>query len=307
MALPLVLGAAGDEPATQEQVVPTDRDAQIVDIYRPAPVRDYLPLTVAGQSVAATYTKEKLGQSYGAIIVFPDQGEGIDSYGVIHAIKSQLPLYGWDILCFEPDYPFKPNIFLAVQDASVASAAVNVSEAQASPKSQDDTKPEKPGKSPSDTQNKRNKSSNIKVLPPVSNQARIQAAVAFLQGQHIQRIAFLGHGKGGEIAIQALDKLKTPVQALILVGTGPLTVEMNNLFTTFDMPVLDLAGSRDTEQVMQALRDRQAEMRRYQHARYEQDVLTGADHFFAGVPLQDWLVRRIRGWLHKHFVNKGES
>ena len=57
-------------------------------------------------------------------------------------------------------------------------------------------------------------------LPAISNEQRIDAAIALLQAKDIERIIFIGHGAGGNLAVEILDNETTPIQALILVPSN---------------------------------------------------------------------------------------
>ena len=63
------------------------------------------------------------------------------------------------------------------------------------------------------------------------------------------------------------------------------------------MPMLDIYGSRDYPGVLEQADDRRLAAQKSGNRQYNQIVIEGADHRFAG--LESVLIKRIRGWLDK--------
>lgn len=248
-----------------------------------SPIAGYQPLTVAGQEIAATYLEETLGERHGAIIFLHDQGEKLEGNGVITPLRHQMPQYGWSTLTLALDYPFEPAILLSA-------TVENVSEAESAEPVVDEKEAEtdKEEKAP---------------LPPISNVQRLDAAIAFLQEKQIDRIIYVGHGAGGNLAVELLDTETTPIQALILVGTPSL--KMNDVFKTFQHPILDLYGDNGLEGVAEAVQQRKVIMKRTGNDQYVAREVAGADHFFTG--LQTTLVNSLRGWLKVTFIDENNN
>ena len=248
-----------------------------------SPIAGYQPLTVAGQEIAATYLEETLGERHGAIIFLHDQGEKLEGNGVITPLRHQMPQYGWSTLTLALDYPFEPAILLSA-------TVENVSEAESAEPVVDEKEAEtdKEEKAP---------------LPPISNVQRLDAAIAFLQEKQIDRIIYVGHGAGGNLAVELLDTETTPIQALILVGTPSL--KMNDVFKTFQHPILDLYGDNGLEGVAEAVQQRKLIMKRTGNEQYVAREVAGADHFFTG--LQTTLVNSLRGWLKVTFIDENNN
>ena len=160
---------------------------------------------------------------------------------------------------------------------------------------------------------------------------RIQAAIAYLQQQGITNIVLIGHGLGAAAAAVSLsgpDPLKVSAFAAISLGAPPGSATspyQPGLLEGIHIPILDIYGSRDLDEVTKTAAARAAAARRgelttprpqltdplahpltadlstaAQHSAlgFEQLELMGADHLFRGdEPL---LIRRVAGWLRKH-------
>jgi len=251
-------------------------------------VKGYQPLTVAGQEIEAAYIEETLGERHGAIVLLHDQGERFESEGVITPLRHGLAEHGWSTLTLTFDYPYEPKILLSVADASNA---------------QEQAPEEATTEQDKDESSTEENSQEGSVLPPVSNQERIQAALAFLQAKDIKRIIFIGHGAGGDLAIELLDTIKMPVSALILVGATALPE--NDTFNGFDFPILDIYGSNDLDAVPDAVQYRKVIMKRINNTLYEVRRIEGADHIFLG--LSATLISTVNGWLRRHFVEQADN
>jgi len=292
--LPLTLqaGEQAGEPVNDIKTADVTTDKTM--LREIAHVDGYQALTVAGQKIDAAYLDETLGERYGAVILLHDQSEKFDSYGVITTLRHQLPQNGWATLSLDLQYPYTANIYLATEqppsDASVASA----SKVEVKQKTKTD-----------DTSKAGEKTTENKAkLPPVSNQQRLEAAVKFLQAKAIKPIIFLGHGKGGSVAIKALDTMTTPVSALILIETSALEPPIENILNTFKQPILDVVGENDTDDVL-AVRHRKTLMKRAGNSRYTYRKISGADYGFSG--LEPTLTAITNGWLRKNFIEQGDN
>lgn len=78
------------------------------------PIDGFEPLTIAGQQINAAFLEETLGEPHGAIILFHDQGEALESWGVVTPLRHEMLQYGWSTLSLTLDYTFTPNIILAI-------------------------------------------------------------------------------------------------------------------------------------------------------------------------------------------------
>jgi pimeloyl-ACP methyl ester carboxylesterase len=119
---------------------------------------------------------------------------------------------------------------------------------------------------------------------------RLAAAVAFLRGRNIGKVAVVGHSLGSRMVNYFLNRSgDTRVDAWVAIGhggeiTGPLSLTL---------PVLDLYGEKDLPAVLETAEKRAAAIRGIRGSAQLQ--VAGADHFFAGQ--DDELVRRVRQFL----------
>jgi pimeloyl-ACP methyl ester carboxylesterase len=129
---------------------------------------------------------------------------------------------------------------------------------------------------------------------------RIQAAQAFLQSKGNEPIVIIAHSLGASMATVALQETGIDgVRGLVVIGmsSSDLDPQLNTSaeIATLGLPIYDLYGSRDLDEVLAAATARAAAMRSTGHSQYRQLAVEGADHFFVG--LDDELVRNVRGWL----------
>tara|TARA_R110002050_G_scaffold1244_4_gene8673 strand:+ start:108470 stop:109339 length:870 start_codon:yes stop_codon:yes gene_type:complete len=285
--------AADDNAETKPTTAEAIQADQNIMIRQMTLITGYQPLSVAGQEVDATFLEETLGEVHGAIVLLHDQGEDLESRGVITPLRHEMLQYGWSTLSLMLDYPFTPNILLAIDPEAVVTNTDDAASIKESVSTTDTAE---------DAIDETQKESSV-ALPPISNQQRIEAAVALLVAKGIKRIVFIGHGKGGEIAINALASLTTPISALMLVGTGDL--ESDDVFKTFNQPIFDVYGDQDLEGVSAAVKARKVVMKRSGNIRYTSREIIGANHVFYG--LEPMLIASVRGWLHATFVKQEAS
>jgi len=255
-------------------------------------VKGFQPLTVAGEEINAAYIEETLGERYGAIVLLHDKGEQFESQGVVTPLRHSLPKYGWSTLTLAFDYPYEPKILLSLKDEP--DSQVEGSEVEQT---------EKIAETPIDETQTAATTGEIALLPVLSNQDRIQAALAFLQAKNVKRVLFLGHGAGGDLAIELLDTIKTPVSALILVGATVLPE--NDVFNAFNFPILDVYGANDLAGVPEAIQYRKIVMKKIGNKQYQVRRIEGADHIFLG--LDATLTATVSGWLRKVFVEQADN
>lgn len=288
--LPLCVHAADDDLKTESAGVQTEVDAEgAVEeskgiISQSSPIVGYQALTVAGQEIEATYLEEVLGERHGAIIFLHDQGERLEGKGVVTPLRHQLPKYGWSTLTLALDYPYEPAILLSttlIIDNNASEAALTA--VAGDEKSKDS-----------------GAQAEKEALPPISNQQRLKAAITFLQEKDIDRILFIGHGAGGNLAVEILDDETTPIQALILISTPELST--NEVFKTMQHPILELYGAQDLDGIAEAVQHRKVLMKRAGNKHYAIREIVAANHFFTG--LETTLVNSIRGWLKSTFLDE---
>lgn len=303
-SLTLAADEATDSTPTEQT---SSGSEQIVEqdnmIRQSQPIEGFQPLAVAGQEIDATFLEETLGERHGAIVLLHDQGEALESSGVITPLRHQLLQYGWSTLTLKLDYPSTANILLATNsdaetDVSTASPSTSATKEEATAASET---------SSSDTAQPENidddKKDQPAVLPPISNKQRIEAAIEFLKAKDVKRLIFLGHGDGGLIAIDEAATNPTLIAAVILVGTPAL--ENDEEFKKFNLPILDIYGEQDLYGVEAAVNARKVLMKRNNNSGYTKREIMGANHVFYG--LEPMLVSTVRGWLYATFIKQDES
>ena len=299
LSLPVIAADKADSVLNDTAAVDAELNTQENDtimIRQIQPIIGFQPLTVAGQDINATFLEETLGEPHGAIVLFHDQGEELESRGIITPLRHEMLQYGWSTLSLTLEYPFTPNILLAIEPETDDSEP-------AEPKEQDPATEIKPSLDTELAKTDDAKKDDLVSLPPISNKQRVEAAIDFLKAKGIKRIIFLGHGRGGIVAINELNTSSIPISALILVGTPALA--NNNEFKTFNQPILDIYGDQDLQGVAAAVNDRKLVMKRNGNIRYTSREIIGANHVFYG--LEPTLVTIVRGWLRATFVKQEKS
>jgi len=128
--------------------------------------------------------------------------------------------------------------------------------------------------------------------PPLFPEAaeRLAAAVAFLRGKGLKKVAVVSHSMGSRMANYFLNHSgDARIDAWVAIGlSGEFTAPEN-----FKAPVLDLYGARDLPAVLNDAAKRGAAIRAVRGS--GQVEVAGADHFFAG--MESELVRQVRRFL----------
>ncbi len=286
--------AAASDSASIELEQTAQQDNNIM-IRQTQPIKGFQPLTVAGQEISATFQQETLGERHGAIVLLHDLGEELESNGVITPLRHQLLQYGWSTLTIKLDYPFAPKILLGIKPDSETNESTAESKDE---KSKTDLTMD-----PDITNTDDTKKEALASLPAISNRQRIKAAIEFLKAKDIQQIIFLGHGRGGIVAINELATIATQISALILVGTP--AAENNDEFNKLNLPILDMYGDQDLQGVSAAVDNRKLVIKRNGNIGYSYREIIGANHVFYGA--EPLLLSTVRGWLNATLVKQEES
>jgi dienelactone hydrolase len=299
--LPLSAIAADEADSTLNDTAAVEVDLGLPEngnimIRQTQPLIGFEPLTVAGQTIDATYLEETLGEPHGAIIFFHDLGEDLESRGVVTPLRHDMLQYGWSTLSITLDYPFTPNIILA----TVAETDISTEGASATAAKEQATATEANADVAKTDDVKKDQST---LVPTILNTQRIEAAIEFLKSKDIKRIIFLGHGAGGIVAMDILTTITTPISALILVGTPAL--ENKDEFNKFNHPILDIYGDQDLAGVSAGVMARKVVMKRSDNIRYTSREIIGANHVFYG--LEPILISTVRGWLYATFVKQEKT
>jgi pimeloyl-ACP methyl ester carboxylesterase len=109
---------------------------------------------------------------------------------------------------------------------------------------------------------------------------RIDAGIAFLKGQGIDKIVLVGHSLGASMGQRYVEETKDTVKGIIVVG-----LEFNSSLdpavslASVTVPVLDLYGSEDSPETLENAPKRAATAK---SDTYTQKKVDGANHFFDG-------------------------
>ena len=145
-----------------------------------------------------------------------------------------------------------------------------------------------------------NEAASAEYLPLLDEVAvRINSAIDHLTKLGQEQIVIVAHSMGATMTMRYMEDVpNTPVRALVLIGMqgGPDTVHDNAAtLERVTLPVLDLYGSDDLEGVVN-FKDRKAAAAGVaKNDQFQQTMVDGADHFFAG--LDDTLVDVVSAWL----------
>jgi predicted esterase len=127
---------------------------------------------------------------------------------------------------------------------------------------------------------------------------RIDAAIAFLKEQGVKKIVLLGHSQGAVMGAYYLRENRPDVSGFVAVGMGNLASHdnMNSVLSlqSIRVPVLDLYGSEDLDEVLSNSEQRAAAAKKAGNDAYVQKLITG-NHFFDGQ--ESALVDAVAEWL----------
>jgi pimeloyl-ACP methyl ester carboxylesterase len=130
---------------------------------------------------------------------------------------------------------------------------------------------------------------------------RIGAAIEYLKANGSKDIVLIGHSQGATMAAYYLSTSKQDVNGFVAIGMGTLAEDkrMNSALSLekIKVPVLDLYGDDDLEDVMATIDDRAAAAGKAGNKNFTQIEVEGANHFFDGK--EDELVETVADWLEK--------
>lgn len=130
--------------------------------------------------------------------------------------------------------------------------------------------------------------------PPLFPEAaeRLSAAVAFLRGKGLKKVAIVSHSMGSRMTNYFLNHAgESRIDAWVAIGISGEFTEP----ATLKAPVLDLYGEKDLPAVLAGAEKRAAEIRGIRGSGQLQ--VTGAEHFFSGK--EDELVGYVRRFLDR--------
>lgn len=133
---------------------------------------------------------------------------------------------------------------------------------------------------------------------------RIKAGVDFLKAKGIKNIVIVAHSLGSSMAaLYMATKADPGIRAFVAIGVSGEMHKDNKVgylssLKTIKVPVLDIYGSNDLEQVLKSEKSKRKVARKAGNKNYTQVKIAGANHFFDNK--DDVLIKRVRGWLKKN-------
>tara|TARA_R100001591_G_scaffold19480_9_gene26634 strand:- start:42339 stop:43247 length:909 start_codon:yes stop_codon:yes gene_type:complete len=274
-----------------------DASAEKPQILRQGSVtKGYEALPVGEQTIAAAYLSQTLGIPRGAVLLLHDINEHIDS-AAVGLLRRQLPSYGWNTLAIKI-IRFSEDTDQS-QLTAETEATVDPVEAVQTAEVSDDN-PADDAEAPVDSLTAE---SSAEIYKMVTTAERIDAALLKLQQEGHENIVLIGQGAGGRLALKALNETAVPVTALVMINTGALSEGIG--ITDVTIPTLEIMGSRQKDEVKQAILQRQTQMKTEQRTNYHLRQITGADHYFSSAPKQ--LTNQVHGWLVKQLLDEEAS
>lgn len=127
---------------------------------------------------------------------------------------------------------------------------------------------------------------------------RINAAIKYAKEAGNEKIVLIGHSQGAAMAAYYLASSQNTVDGFVAIGIGswPAKAVMNSTvhLEKITVPVFDLYGSEDLEQIMAESPRRMMAAKKAGNKNYTQKQLTG-NHFFDDQ--DDALVETVANWL----------
>ncbi len=129
---------------------------------------------------------------------------------------------------------------------------------------------------------------------------RIDAAIKYLKENGSEDIVLIGHSQGSAMTVYYLSRSKPDVKGFVAIGmaafAGDPRMDSIKSLEKINLPILDLYGSEDLEEILASSKSRVAAAKKAGNKDYTQTQITG-NHFFDGH--EDALVEAIADWLDK--------
>ncbi len=113
--------------------------------------------------------------------------------------------------------------------------------------------------------------------------SRMDAAIEFLLSQGLEHIVILGHSQGAAMAAHYLAQTEKPIKQFISIGIPSYTdipaMNTHNKIRQITIPMLDIYGSHDLEEIINNAPTRRAIALKSGNHQYTLKMLSG-DHFF---------------------------
>ncbi|MCW8928501.1 MAG: alpha/beta hydrolase family protein, partial [Gammaproteobacteria bacterium] len=129
---------------------------------------------------------------------------------------------------------------------------------------------------------------------------RIEAAIAYLREQGIEKIVLIAHSCGAHMAMHWIDTHGDgDIDAYVGIGMGATDYKQPMVqpfpLDKMAVPVLDVFASKDFPAVLRMAPERRAMIEKAGNPQSAQQMVDGAEHYFNGY--NDELSTVIREWL----------
>lgn len=238
----------------------------------------FSPLTVGDNELPATLIPEQLGEPHGKVLILHDSDGGIAGAGLVDMLRLALPESGWTTMTVALDYPRSPQLFLAEPNDDAETIDI----------------PEMPETADEAMQADASEQSE-ESAEPADNDARISAALAYLNAQQTGPTVILALGEAVPLAMNAAAQQGENRPQIWIAADVTLT-ELPELG-----PLLDITAQTAGRKNLVAM-GRKVFMRQAGNQTYSQRQLTGAGRDFQGFEGQ--VLSHVRAWLHKQFTTE---
>ena len=131
---------------------------------------------------------------------------------------------------------------------------------------------------------------------------RIEAAIAFLREQGVEKIVLIAHSCGAHMAMTWIDEQgDSAIDAYIGIGMGATDYKQPMVkpfpLDKMQVPVLDIYAENDFPAVLRMAPERKAMLERAGNPQSAQQMVDGAEHYFNGH--NDALVEAVNAWLNE--------
>lgn len=290
------------------QPLPERSQEDATALERQVPAAEQQQLQAAQDTFLALWKPANSSDPSGVVVIAPGAGENADWPRVVGPLRNKLPDANWASLSLSlPDLRSEASQPRAAEPEKIPTEpAPNSSSKEASTTAKPIEQAASVG-----TENPDTELQPEQTLEALTNAdaerifARIDAAIAFAQQQHMRSIVLLGHGTGAYWATRYLnEKQPKQVQKLILVSAqSPAQVEpdINVLAPALSVELLDVFY-KDKPLMRKAALQRLHASKRMDRSNFNQvglDTIAGNRE-----AEQEQLLRRIRGWLSPKAVDK---
>ena len=128
---------------------------------------------------------------------------------------------------------------------------------------------------------------------------RLRAAEVFLKDRGIQTLLIVAHSQGATMSSYYISRHPSHIKGLIAIGMGATQKDSDinsaQSLKKITIPVLDLYGDDDLPGVLETADARKTAAGH--NARYSQQVIHGANHFFDG--MEDELISAVADWARQ--------